>query len=178
MNWLQILLIHLLLAALSIYFLSRQKGELEDWRINLIMPIIIGTICFLPGYGALHDIETNHGKEVFYQSEVISLENSSGVAGSVSGGGFLINSFSGQLNGATNCAFIVKSEGNIEIITQNANKIIFHESADDESFAQLHYKVVSYPYRIKGKERFWDKTDYVWHIWIPANEMKRYIKFN
>ncbi len=179
MNWLQILLIHLATIVFIVLIYARWP---QDWMDDLLAFIVLGSLIFGgPIYALINGQQINHGQKVYSTGQIISLENSPGVSGSVSGGGsFLASSFSGNIQGATNCVFAVKfSNDEIKIITENANHVIFHESADDNSFAQCHVRQVEYPYRIGGKGRYFYNYDYVtWHVWIPSKSMNRYIRFN
>lgn len=166
-----------ILAFLIIWFKKTDDGC--EWWLFAPFTAIVGILFLFIG-PLLGDVQESRGYAVYWQGDIISLENTSSQSGNISSSGnFTGWTMNGNISQSTNCSFVLDwKNGNITIQNADSSKIIFHEATDDRSVAQLHMNTFEYTKGFRKGKYFWDQTDFVWHIWIPKNNIKKYIKFN
>jgi hypothetical protein len=177
MNWLQI---DLLILTVIIGYIILDRIICRKWLYNcgVMAVIFIGGFLIMFLSLVLPTIKESNPNEIRYTYELISLQNSNGIDGSISGGGsFLAHSFSGSIQNTTSCSFVGRyKNGNIKIITDNCDNIIFREGTEykaEQSVGVFHYK-----FALNKSQQYWDNYNYVWYITIPKESINSYIKFN
>lgn len=156
-------------------YLSEKDWEKYSWGDPVSgFSFLIGFV-FLLG-GNIH--MANHKLTVDYQvtrnANLISLENSVGVTGSIQGSAL---EFSGNIRSLSTCNFIVEEEDGIRMVSVDASDVVFHEAQGDKYVAQKLNGIYMHPFHIK-KTLSISNNDFTWHIWIPKNSINRYVKFN
>lgn len=181
MNWLEIIYkiiipVIVVIWGWNILMYSRNNPDWIIPPIGITIMIMFFASFILPLIANFHDYTT---PQVARSGSIVSLENKSGVSGSVSGGGsFLGSSFSGGVNSTTTCSVLVKwNEKQMTVETIDCSQIIFLEGSDlsVKRFDMVYY----YPHSLKGLEdtRWAGYVDH-WEITIPAESINKYIKFN
>lgn len=182
MNWLNILGtivgVYIIFFVYSFYI---AKDEDHGWKAAAV---VLGFVTFVGCailLAFLTEAQEFGGYKKYCEGELISLENNKSFSGEFFGGGsFMGSSYAGKMGGATACSFAVSwPNGDITIITENVNMVVFHPSKESRLSVQKVCREFWYPYRLKGAEqKYWQLNNYMWHVWIPENSVQKYVKFN
>jgi len=178
MNWLHILSVLVLLWA--IWWVVAYSNNHYDW---FIPPAFIGGMIMIFSViplSILADHRVYKESQVQFSGELVSLENSQSVSGSISGGGgFLAHSIMGSIEGVTKCSFVVQQGDRIIIIDSNVRDIIFHPTDGEVFKVEKRVSVYYEPYSLGEKNKvYWENDYFNWHITIPKSSINKYIRFN
>lgn len=181
LNWLEIIILIVvsIVALHVIYRVIKNYNTEFDSSDNLFGTLmclsIIGFFgCMFSGIFLSSVREYTGNNEVRRTASIVSLENATTTTGNVMGSAF---GFSGASEGVVTCNFIIEESDGMRYLTEDTDRIVFHEATDGKVQAIKTAPTFIYKYAIT-KTVWVEDARYTWHVYIPKESINRYIKFN